>query len=213
LHSYTEQRDIVTVLGLGYLGDHPLAANITARIEALMPVVPVTAGLIPAAPIGVVYARCCFDTRRVCHYRIRRDYWSYYDPIACGCGLGGRIASYRAVCLQDVRRYRLRRAGGFPCCWTKSRVVACRQLPNLTNLAFSGHLLLRRWWSPADRQSPTHDYNADDDWVMVRFNDFTELLPRMCTSYALAARLVRLILLCYDTMLAGFAVYARPATL
>lgn len=50
LHSYTEQRDIVTVLGLGYLGDHPLAANITARIEALMPVVPVTAGLVPVPP-------------------------------------------------------------------------------------------------------------------------------------------------------------------
>ena len=50
LHSYTEQRDIVTVLGLGYLGDHPLAANITARIAALIPAVPSTAGLVAVAP-------------------------------------------------------------------------------------------------------------------------------------------------------------------
>lgn len=33
LHSYTEQRDIAAVLGLGYLGTHPLAANITERIS------------------------------------------------------------------------------------------------------------------------------------------------------------------------------------
>lgn len=50
LHSYTEQRDIVTVLGLQYLGNHPLAANITARIAALTPVVPSTTGLVAVAP-------------------------------------------------------------------------------------------------------------------------------------------------------------------
>lgn len=47
LHSYTEQRDIATVLGLGYLGDHPLAANISARMLALVPAVPNVTGYAP----------------------------------------------------------------------------------------------------------------------------------------------------------------------
>ena len=47
LHSYTEQRDIATVLGLGYLGDHPLAANISARMSALVPAVPNVTGYAP----------------------------------------------------------------------------------------------------------------------------------------------------------------------
>jgi hypothetical protein len=45
LHSYTEQRAIAAELGLRYLGDHPLAADITARMAALAPAVPSTAGL------------------------------------------------------------------------------------------------------------------------------------------------------------------------
>lgn len=35
---------------MGYLGDHPLAANITSRINALAPVVPSTEGLVAIAP-------------------------------------------------------------------------------------------------------------------------------------------------------------------
>jgi hypothetical protein len=51
LHSYTEQREIATRLGLQYLGNHPLAANISARIAALAPAVPSLAGMtaLPAA--------------------------------------------------------------------------------------------------------------------------------------------------------------------
>ena len=45
LHSYTEQRDIAAVLGLRYLADHPLAADIAARMAALAPALPSTAGL------------------------------------------------------------------------------------------------------------------------------------------------------------------------
>lgn len=50
LHSYTEQRDIAAALGIGYLGDHPLAANISARMAALVPAVPDVSGLTPVAP-------------------------------------------------------------------------------------------------------------------------------------------------------------------
>jgi hypothetical protein len=51
LHSYTEQREIATRLGMQYLGNHPLAANISARIAALAPAVPSLAGMtaLPAA--------------------------------------------------------------------------------------------------------------------------------------------------------------------
>jgi hypothetical protein len=40
LHSYTEQRDIYVREGMRYLGSHPLAANISARMAALVPAVP-----------------------------------------------------------------------------------------------------------------------------------------------------------------------------
>ena len=49
LHSYTEQRDIAAVLGVRYLGDHPLAGDIAARVAALAPALPSTAGLTPIA--------------------------------------------------------------------------------------------------------------------------------------------------------------------
>ncbi len=51
LHSYTEQREIATVNGARYLADHPLAAAIAARMAALVPAVPATAGLtaVPAS--------------------------------------------------------------------------------------------------------------------------------------------------------------------
>ena len=45
LHSYTEQRDIAAREGFRYLADHPLAANITARVAALVPLVPDTSAL------------------------------------------------------------------------------------------------------------------------------------------------------------------------
>ena len=45
LHSYTEQRDIAAREGLRYLADHPLAANISARVAALVPLVPDTSAL------------------------------------------------------------------------------------------------------------------------------------------------------------------------
>ena len=47
LHSYTEQRDIAAREGMRYLADHPLAANITARIAALAPAVPDVSQLTP----------------------------------------------------------------------------------------------------------------------------------------------------------------------
>lgn len=40
LSSYTEQRDIAAREGFRYLADHPLAANISNRVAALVPVVP-----------------------------------------------------------------------------------------------------------------------------------------------------------------------------
>ena len=40
LRSYTEQREIAAREGFRYLADHPLAANISARIAALVPAVP-----------------------------------------------------------------------------------------------------------------------------------------------------------------------------
>ena len=46
LASYTEQRDIVTREGMRYLADHPLAANITARMAALVPSVPDIRGFV-----------------------------------------------------------------------------------------------------------------------------------------------------------------------
>jgi len=45
LHSYTEQREIATVQGMRYLGDHPLASAINSRMSALVPAVPSTAGM------------------------------------------------------------------------------------------------------------------------------------------------------------------------
>jgi hypothetical protein len=45
LHSYTEQREIFTVEGMRYLGDHPLAKAINDRMAALVPAVPSTAGM------------------------------------------------------------------------------------------------------------------------------------------------------------------------
>jgi Domain of unknown function (DUF5054) len=47
LHSYTEQRDIAAREGFRYLADHPLAANISARIAALQPAVPDVSQLTP----------------------------------------------------------------------------------------------------------------------------------------------------------------------
>lgn len=49
LASYTEQRDIAAREGLRYLGDHPLAANISARVAALVPSVPDVSKLVPVA--------------------------------------------------------------------------------------------------------------------------------------------------------------------
>ena len=47
LHSYTEQRDIAAREGMRYLADHPLAADIRARIAVLVPAVPDVSGLTP----------------------------------------------------------------------------------------------------------------------------------------------------------------------
>ena len=47
LHSYTEQRDIAAREGMRYLADHPLAANITARMAAIAPAVPDVSQLTP----------------------------------------------------------------------------------------------------------------------------------------------------------------------
>jgi len=47
LHSYTEQNDIATVAGVAALADHPLAAEIAARMAALVPAAPDVAGLTP----------------------------------------------------------------------------------------------------------------------------------------------------------------------
>ena len=44
-NSYTEQRDIAAREGFRYLADHPLAANISARVAALVPLVPDTSAL------------------------------------------------------------------------------------------------------------------------------------------------------------------------
>jgi hypothetical protein len=44
--AYLEQREIASVLGLHYLADHPLAKNITERLEALRPIVPDTSNLL-----------------------------------------------------------------------------------------------------------------------------------------------------------------------
>jgi hypothetical protein len=50
LSTYTEQRDIVAREGMRFLADHPLAANITARISLLTPIRPNITGLIPLDP-------------------------------------------------------------------------------------------------------------------------------------------------------------------
>ena len=50
LSTYTEQRDIVAREGMRYLADHPLAANITARVAALVPSAPDVSRLVPVAP-------------------------------------------------------------------------------------------------------------------------------------------------------------------
>lgn len=50
LSTYTEQRDMVAREGMRFLADHPLAANITARIAALAPAAPDVSGLVPVAP-------------------------------------------------------------------------------------------------------------------------------------------------------------------
>jgi hypothetical protein len=49
LNSYQEQRYIATREGLRYLADHPLAANISARMAALVPSVPDTSSLSPVS--------------------------------------------------------------------------------------------------------------------------------------------------------------------
>jgi hypothetical protein len=43
--AYLEQREIGSVLGMHYLGDHPLSRNISDRLEALRPAVPETSTL------------------------------------------------------------------------------------------------------------------------------------------------------------------------
>jgi hypothetical protein len=50
LSTYTEQRDVVAREGMAALGDHPLAANITARMADLVPVRPATASLVAIPP-------------------------------------------------------------------------------------------------------------------------------------------------------------------
>lgn len=45
--AYLEQREIASVLGLQFLADHPLARNITERLEALQPAVPDVSKLVP----------------------------------------------------------------------------------------------------------------------------------------------------------------------
>ena len=50
LSTYTEQRDLVAREGMRYLGDHPLAALLAARLAALAPVRPATGALLPLPP-------------------------------------------------------------------------------------------------------------------------------------------------------------------
>ena len=50
LTTYTEQRDMVALEGMRFLADHPLAANITARVSSLLAFLPNTTGLTPVDP-------------------------------------------------------------------------------------------------------------------------------------------------------------------
>jgi hypothetical protein len=49
LTSYLEQRDIAMREGMRFLADHPLAAEITARMAALLPAVPDVSAMVPVA--------------------------------------------------------------------------------------------------------------------------------------------------------------------
>jgi hypothetical protein len=50
LSTYTEQRDMVAREGVRFLGDHPLAARLAARLGALVPSRPDTGALVPLPP-------------------------------------------------------------------------------------------------------------------------------------------------------------------
>lgn len=157
------------MLGLGYLGDHPLAANISATMAALAPVPPNVSDYAPvppaswAQPFVVGPAVIAFDgtTGAIVNLTLAGVAWAdAAHPLAQYIYQTYNDSDYDA----QVRTFLSQN----PCvsrCYEKRTVLALAEQC----------VLLRGWRSSSRRQSAANDDNSDHDRPLARWREWPEL--------------------------------------
>jgi hypothetical protein len=142
LSSYTEQDDIAMVAGMAALADHPLAADINARMAAWAPAVPDVSGLTPVpqaswtAPLAVGGASIALDgvTGALGALTLAGTQWA-------SAATNNTLAAYEYRTFTDAN---YATQGGY-CCWG----VGGRQAGGQPNETVSVPAIASVWSGPA----------------------------------------------------------------